>query len=210
VTVAVVGAVRGVHVVAAGNEMRKQSMTCHPGIDDGDSLSGSARELPNLLQIEVLQLPAIGCVYPCGRRCNATLLLLGRSRWRGWAGFGQHRIVDRRRHYRERGRRGAERKGSQNTSGAEPYDPRDVSRHGRLRPRTNPSRPLTPHARGNTAGRARYSSTSIARRASGPTVAPNAVPSMLRPTAMASRQIQLACSGAEITTSAAPSAVVAV
>ena len=87
-TVAVVGTVRGVHVVAAGNEMRKQSMTCHPGIDDGDSLSGSARELPDLLQIEALQLSAIGCAYACGRCCDATLCCLVGRGGAGGRGLG--------------------------------------------------------------------------------------------------------------------------
>ncbi len=40
---------RVVHVIAAGNEMGEQPMACHAGIDDGDSLPGSAGELPGLL-----------------------------------------------------------------------------------------------------------------------------------------------------------------
>ena len=123
VTVAIVGAVAGVHVVAAGNEMGEQSMARHAGIDDGDGLPGSARELPDVLQGEAIQLACISCVGASGRCCDATLLLLRGSRRRRRARFGQHRIVDRRR--RNRGEAcGAltEREGGENASDAKPHD----------------------------------------------------------------------------------------
>jgi hypothetical protein len=64
VTVAIVGAVGGVHVVATGNEMGSSPMARHAGIDDGDSLPGSARELPGLLQDEA---PSAGLHQLCRR-----------------------------------------------------------------------------------------------------------------------------------------------
>ncbi len=54
VTVAIFGAVAGEHVVASGNEMGKEAMARHAGVDDGDGLPCPARELPDLLQIEAI------------------------------------------------------------------------------------------------------------------------------------------------------------
>ncbi len=138
VTVAIVGAVAGVHVVAARNEMGKQAMACHAGVDDGDGLPGPARELPDLLQVEAVEL-SCGSRVGLGRgRCGTTLLLLGGSRWRRWARFGQHRIVDSGWRNRGSGRRAEEWEGGENTSDAKPYHLRSPSRHGRLTPRIRP------------------------------------------------------------------------
>jgi hypothetical protein len=79
VTITVLGPVAGENIIPARRQVRQSCMRRDSGVDDGDALTRTVGEFPNLLQIKPRELRCLSATDQPGDR--ADLALDSWSRW---------------------------------------------------------------------------------------------------------------------------------